>query len=85
MPSTEMEDLVSSLREDIAEIKALLNSMQKEILGNGQPGRIQRIESRLEPLEVMANQLRGWVRGAMWVAGAALTIAGIALGKFFLR
>jgi hypothetical protein len=54
----------------LARIDEIVQRMDHELLGNGQPGRIQKAEDRLAELEKSAS----WSRGAGWVIGTLLTL-----------
>jgi len=53
----------------------VLKSQMKEVLGNGQPGRLSQLESRLHAHEKTTQRLKG-MAGAF---GALLTVAHIAI------
>jgi hypothetical protein len=53
----------------------------KELLGNGQPGRLARLEGRIDSHERKVQRLKG-AAGAL---GAALTFAHFAIDFLFTR
>ena len=54
--------------------------LRKELLGNGQPGRLTKVESKVNDLENHSSHLKGWIIGA----GGAITLA-LAIAEFFLH
>lgn len=72
--------------EQFAEIMAGLQSIKtdqqnfrKELLGNGQPGRIQIIESRIKDAETKQQQLDVRTASIIWKLGTLSAGAGTAL------
>jgi hypothetical protein len=59
----------------LASVDTNVNLLRKELLGNGQPGRLTKIETKVENLEEHKNRALGWTLGA----GAAISFA---LGLF---
>lgn len=57
-----------------------LSLLRKELLGNGQPGRLTKVESKVNDLENHSSHLKGWIIGA----GGAITLA-LAIAEFFLH
>jgi hypothetical protein len=69
-PSPEqLDDWRISLTSDMAEVKTLLHGL----CGNGQPGTIQKLDTRVTTLETFTNQIVG-----------ALVIVS-AVGGYFIR
>ena len=58
-----------------------LRTQMKKLLGNGQPGRLARLEGRIDSHERAVQRLRG-AAGAL---GAALTFAHLAIDFIFRR
>jgi len=54
----------------LTQLKAGLEHLEHELLGNGQPGRIQRIESRQDSTELRLGRLEG--ANSAHIAGAAV-------------
>jgi hypothetical protein len=60
---------------------SVLKNQMKELVGNGQPGRLAQLEGRLQEHEKIVQRLKG-MAGAF---GALLTIAHIAIDCFIGR
>ena len=60
---------------------SVLKNQMKELVGNGQPGRLVQLEGRLQEHEKIVQRLKG-MAGAF---GALLTIAHIAIDCFIGR
>jgi hypothetical protein len=58
-----------------------LKTQMKELLGNGQPGRLARLEGRIDAHERTVQRLKG----AAATLGAALTFAHFAIDLVFRR
>ena len=58
----------------LGSIDTNLALLRKDIFGNGQPGRLTIIESKIDDLEAHKNRAIGWALGAGAVIGAALTL-----------
>lgn len=71
------------IRADLAAIKTALDDLKRELLGNGQPGRIQRIETRLEPVERFVHQAQSCIRITAWLIGVAAVGGGAWIAHFF--
>jgi len=48
----------------IGEMHGTLQSLQSQLLDNGQPGRITKVERRVTDLEEHKHKTTGWVAGA---------------------
>ena len=55
----------------LGSIEATLMIIKDRLLGNGQPGEIDKMNRRLVSLERDAN----FSKGALWILGAVLTLA----------
>lgn len=77
------DDLIFEIRADLAAIRTGLEDLKRELLGNGQPGRIQRIESRLEPLERFSQQVGTGIRIAAWAIGLIAVGGGVWIAHLF--
>lgn len=73
-------------REDlhvtVARIDATLTMLSRHLLGNGQPGAIQKLEDRQADLIARTDSLensRAWVKGAIALAIALFTALGSTL------
>lgn len=62
---------------DIATIKATLESMNRELIGNGQPGRIGKLETRMALVEDFEAKAKGVIAFLAFV----ITAVGTFLGK----
>lgn len=62
-----------SSREVLARIDENLTLLRKELLGNGQPGRMQKAEARLDEVESKLDKSKGYFLGA---GGVLTLIAG---------
>jgi len=72
-----MTDFEAQVLADLS----VLKTQMKELLGNGQPGRLTRIEDRISGHERTVQRLKG-AAGAL---GAALTVAHLAIDFLFHR
>jgi HPt (histidine-containing phosphotransfer) domain-containing protein len=72
-----MTDFEAQVLADLSALKAQM----KELLGNGQPGRLARLEGRIDRHERTVQRLKG-AAGAL---GAALTFAHFAIDFLFTR
>lgn len=82
MPDTHIEILLQ-LKESMGALHAQYDSLHKELLGNGQPGRVQRLEAKVGSLDTTLRRhdeklAKHSEKMAFW-AGAA-SIVGIATG-----
>jgi len=59
----------------------VLKSQMRELLGNGQPGRISQLEGRMHEHEKIVQRLKGMAAAF----GALLTIAHLAIDLFLAR
>jgi hypothetical protein len=68
-------------REMLIRLCQRYDSLERSLIGNGQPGEIVKLRNRIGSLE----DFRAWVRGAFWAIGGALTLIltglGILLGR----
>lgn len=62
---------------------ARLETNLKEILGNGQPGRLQRIEEDTENLKTEVNQIAGGRKALSW--SAAVLSGAVAAIEFLFH
>jgi hypothetical protein len=60
---------------------AILKAQMRELVGNGQPGRLARLEGRINNHERTVQRLKG----AAGTLGAALTFAHFAIDFLFTR
>ena len=60
------------LEVTVARIEEVVLRLDRYLLGNGQPGAIQKIEDRIRPLEETRNQ---W-KGAIAIIGFLLMLTG---------
>jgi len=65
-------DKQSQLLEDVASIKTILDTMNRRLFGNGQPGYIQDMDTRIDVLE----KDRAKASGIMWVLGVLFSFFG---------
>ena len=72
-----MSDFEASVLADLA----VLKSQMKEVVGNGQPGRLAHLESRIHEHEQTVQRLKG-VAAAF---GALLTFAHVAIDFVLTR
>ena len=72
-----MTDFEAAVLADLA----ILKTQMKELLGNGQPGRLARLEGRIDSHERSVQRLKG----AAATLGAALTFAHFAIDLAFRR
>jgi len=72
-----MTDFEAEVLASLTELK----TQMKELLGNGQPGRLARLEGRIDGHERTVQRLRG-AAGAL---GAALTFAHLTIDFIFRR
>jgi hypothetical protein len=68
-----------SIQTEMAEIRTIVERIDHELLGNGQPGKIQQLEGRAARLE----SWRSYASGALVVISALLT-AAVAIGGVIL-
>jgi hypothetical protein len=59
----------------------VLKSQMRELLGNGQPGRISQLEGRMHEHEKIVQRLKGMAAAF----GALLTIAHLAIDLFLAK
>lgn len=79
-----MEDLLNQIIESIREVRTDVQEIRQAqieqgtqletLIGNGQPGRISKIEDRVEGLQAAHNKAKGamYVLGSLWVAVEAM-------------
>ncbi|HEY5055708.1 MAG TPA: hypothetical protein VII58_06080 [Acidobacteriaceae bacterium] len=72
-----MTDFEAQVLADLA----ILKTQMKDLVGNGQPGRLTRVESRISDHERAVQRLKG-AAGAL---GAALTFAHFAIDFLFMH
>lgn len=73
---TQNEDVLSRL----ATIESIVSRLEYRILGNGQPGELEKLDSRIGRLEEVEDK----GRGAFWVIGVLLSIlTGTQVIQFF--
>jgi len=72
-----MTDFEAQVLADLA----ILKTQMKDLVGNGQPGRLARVESRVTDHERTVQRLKG-AAGAL---GAALTFAHFAIDFLFMH
>lgn len=63
----------ASTPERLAKIETILERLEHELLGNGQPGFIQKTNDRLATFD----RDRSWVKGAFAVLSAMVSFLGI--------
>lgn len=81
LPSySHFNDRLNDQDKVLARIDENLSLFRKDILGNGQPGRLTKVETKVDALESHSNHLKGWIIGA----GGAITL-GLAIAEFFLH
>lgn len=85
MPATVQinEETLLDIVQSLSRIETSQNNMKTELLGNGQPGRIQRIETNVDRHEKDLGSLNK----TKWIAIGALVVVGHALeaaGKYVL-
>lgn len=68
------------LAVDVATIKTIVERMDRELLGNGQPGRVQRLEARVSDIEKFEFQAKGVIA----TLGIFTTAVGAFLSKHLL-
>ena len=67
----------------LGEISATLSAFRHELIGNGQPGRLGKVETKVSTLEEHSAHLKGWIAGAY--ATAAAVGGGIAWMVHLIR
>jgi hypothetical protein len=67
-----MDDMDFKMK--VVESLGKLENGMKDLLGNGQPGRIQKIEVDLKAHDRSLSSAKGWVAGVLGVLGVALSI-----------
>lgn len=72
---------VESFEDVVIADLCVLKTQMKDLVGNGQPGRLARLEGRIDRHEKAVQRLRG-AAGAL---GAALTVAHFAIDFVFRR
>jgi len=72
-----MTDFEAQVLADLS----VLKTQMKELVGNGQPGRLSRLEGRIDGHERTVQRLKG-AAGAL---GAVLTLAHFAIDFLFTR
>jgi hypothetical protein len=60
----------------ITEVKTEQYAMRRELLGNGQPGRVQIIEKKLAEVETTAEGLQTGAAGLRWKLGTISAVGG---------
>lgn len=71
----DLREKVDKHGEMLTEVKTIVERIDHELLGNGQPGKISLIEGRLGKLENSESHLKGWVLG---VGGVFLCVGALA-------
>jgi len=81
-------DQFAQIMSGITEVRTEQTNFRRELLGNGQPGRIQVIETDIENLKTEQNKIKTDAAVTVWkfgtmsaTAGAALTIAAQWVGR----
>jgi hypothetical protein len=67
------------LMTGITEVKTEQAAMRRELLGNGQPGRIQILEAKVSKVELSAELLKNEAGGIRWKLGTVSALAGSAM------
>lgn len=84
-----MEDQNATVLESLARLHAQYDMLYRELLGNGQPGRIQRLEGSMSTLERRTEKLerfRAYHMGMIsCVAGVAAVIAEVVLSRLGIK
>ncbi len=57
-------------RDLLIRLDARVEALHRELLGNGQPGRIAVVEERVDSLEQTRDRARGWLAGASAILAA---------------
>lgn len=76
------------LMTGITEVKTEQLALRRELLGNGQPGRIQILESKVGSAELKVELLQSDSSGLRWKLGTMSTVAGALLAviaQWFLK
>jgi len=75
-------DQFLKLMEGIVEIRTEQANLRRELLGNGQPGRIQILEGRVTEVKDKADELESSAAGLRWKV-SSISAAGSAGLMFF--
>ena len=81
MPQVERRQVPADVVAALARIEERLGNMHVELLGNGQPGRIQRIESALED---HSKEMAG-LNKKVWYASGGLAALGHGLRYVLIK
>lgn len=65
-------DQFTALQLQVTTIETIVKRMDKEILGNGQPGSLQLLTDRVSDAESSIS----FYRGAVWIIGTLLSLLG---------
>jgi uncharacterized protein with ACT and thioredoxin-like domain len=68
------DDILREQTKALASIDSNVKYLRKDLLGNGQPGRLQIVEENIKDLEAHKNRALGWIAGAGAFIAAALAI-----------
>jgi hypothetical protein len=69
----------AQIMSGITQINTQQADLRRELLGNGQPGRIQILESEMEKVKTTAADLQKEAAGLRWRLGTMSAAAGAAL------
>jgi hypothetical protein len=78
--------LLSGMQTSLARVEQKQDDMRKELFGNGQPGRLAKLELKLDRVdEDVIEHTRQISNARTWAAGAIATIVALAGGVEWLR
>jgi len=69
---------MEEVSSEIAVMKSILQRLEYRLLGNGQPGELEKQHIRIEQLDnriVDLDKSRSYYSGALWIIGIILTLA----------
>lgn len=75
-----IQETLLGLTEAVSGLKATVDSMNKQLLGNGAPGRVHLMERDIEALKTSHAEARGALKAASWVAGSGALTALVSMG-----
>lgn len=82
MPDHSIDERLNAQDKMLSSIDTNLSLLRKELLGNGQPGRLNKVESEIDDLKARQNRVEGFWKGVNWLK-AGIVVAVVEIFKYF--
>ena len=64
---------------DVASVSTNVDLLRKELLGNGQPGRLSKVETKIELHQAQLDRTTGFWKGVNWIKAIIVVVAAEAI------